>query len=83
MCANSISSWVHSDYFSELQALARKDAPTLASALVQVVKQICGPMLEELAAIATGCQGLEVVHILVGDSIGTNEAVYLKGSCTS
>ena len=62
------------EWFSELQALETKDARTIATALTSA----CGATLDAVAAglqLHPSCPTrARVVHILVGDAIGTNEA---------
>eukprot|EP00435_Cladocopium_sp_Y103_P041656 s237_g11.t1 len=56
-------------YYQELQCLMRKDAPTIAFALRQVVENIFSALL---AAPSRAWGSLRIVHCLTGDGIGTN-----------
>ena len=60
------------DWYIELQPLARKDAPTMATAVVQSLRGV-------LQACSVGASERDtprcrVVHMLVGDGVNTNEA---------
>ena len=59
------------EWFTELQPLARKDGPTLATAIAAVVQPIIG-----MAAASYSSQhprSFRVLHMLVGDGVNTNE----------
>ena len=65
------------DCWTELEALADKTAPTLATSLYGVLKKTasaCGSSLGDRGDSATGAN-IWLVHTLVGDGINANEAI--------
>lgn len=60
-------------WFVELQPLARKDGPTLATAVKRVTDEVLDCCRSALAA--TNHKSMRCLHILVGDGVGTNENV--------
>lgn len=60
------------EWYSELQALSRKDACTLATALmltVDEVLRVCKKAVQD-----RGARRAKIIHLMVGDGIPTNEA---------
>ena len=62
------------EVLQELQALAKKDANTLAHALRQVVWNAITPALQ----VRPSSSKLRLVHLLIGDAISTNHAAALR-----
>ena len=58
-------------WFSEIQALSRKDADTLATAIIQAVSPIISLAI---AASEQGRRKQRIIHCLTGDGVNTNEA---------
>jgi hypothetical protein len=58
------------DWPTELQALARKDGPTIATALCQVADSV---MTGALAGRVEPQRRVRFINILTGDGINTNE----------
>ena len=56
---------------AELQPLARKDGPTLATAIIGAVKGVLDAC--DAGAAARGAKAVTLLHILVGDAVNTNE----------
>ena len=69
-------------WYSELQAMRKKDAGTLATCLITAA---CGPFECLVSAVADGngppdgasCK-VKVFHLITGDAIGTNDAAMRK-----
>ena len=61
------------EWYCELQALASKDACTIATGILKVVDEILECVARVGRASASACRQ-RVVHIMTGDAIGTNES---------
>ena len=59
------------EWFCDLQPLGRKDGATLATALMRTVDEVLAPSIEAVKSRTNG--RVKVVHLMVGDGIGTNE----------
>ena len=61
-------------WLTELQPLMKKNAPTLATAIIAVVQSV----LDVVVAAAPASRGtsltVRLCHLLVGDGVSTNEA---------
>ena len=74
------------EWLTELQPLARKDAATLATAIAQAVQPVIQTVGSVLASSSSsrsnssssGVQSMRVLHLLVGDGINTNESAAKK-----
>lgn len=73
------------EWMTELQPLARKDATTLATAIAQAVQPVMQAVGGVLASISNSRssssgspQSIRVLHLLVGDGINTNECAAKK-----
>ena len=56
------------EWFQDLQALQRKDGPTIASALINIATNILDTLLEGRPP-GQASTALRVIHIFVGDAI--------------
>ena len=61
---------------SDLQPLAKKDGPTLASALIAALQPVLEAARSGLAS--SGGKRVKVVHMLVGEGVNTNESATNK-----
>jgi hypothetical protein len=61
------------DWPVELQPLAKKDAPSVATGLLKVLQTVF-ECVQERARTFPANKRVRLLHILVGDAIGTNEA---------
>lgn len=59
------------EWLTELQPLMKKDGPTLATALIQVIVSIVRCATSS-ASSSTGSQPVRILHCLTGDGIETN-----------
>ena len=60
-------------FFTELQALHKKDAGSIATAIIQVVERLFA-CIEKIDTGEAARRTVRFVHVLVGDAVGTNEA---------
>ena len=58
------------EFWCELQALHKKDGPTVASSLIGIVEDLRKAMLSSSVA---GARSIRFTHCLVGDSVNTSE----------
>lgn len=62
------------EFLTELQPILRKDAATIAHALLMVCREICEQLVLGLHDQKHGCCCARVVHLIAGDGINTNGA---------
>eukprot|EP00959_Pyramimonas_sp_CCMP1952_P470887 9497474-Pyramimonas_sp.AAC.1 len=60
------------EWLSELIALARKDRPSIATAIVQCLEEVFVSAVRGAKQGQQSPQALRVLHVLVGDAINTN-----------
>ena len=61
------------EFFTELQALQRKDGRTIATCLIQIAKKAFEVISQGMESIGGHCRTSRIVHIVVGDAINTND----------
>ena len=66
------------DFLTELQALKRKDAQTIAASIVQVVERVLRMVLAGMASSGKAVRSLRVVHVITGDAVNTNDNAYRR-----
>ena len=61
------------EFFTELQAMLRKDGSTIATALCNIISEVLELVAQGLKINANGAERVRVLHLVTGDGINTNE----------
>ena len=62
------------EFYSELQSLQRKDADTIALAMVEATSPVIKAMMAAIGGNRNGCSRIRLIHCVTGDAIPTNAA---------